>query len=63
MPKIPTAMWALLAEHIDDFEDNDTAEHELFLLAAIESALITSLIPTPLSYKEAVDDPKWGELW
>ena len=59
--KIPRAMFAMLAE--TDEADGDTVEESLALMAASQPIPQSLEIPTPTTYKQAIEDPIWGELW
>ena len=59
--KILRAFAALIAEELDADDYNNIEE----ALAAFTNGPATSKIniPTPTTYKQAVEDPVWGELW
>jgi len=60
--KIARAMMALLAQDPDDTTAND----EWAMLSKESSAtsfVDKVVIPVPKTYKEAIEDPIWGELW
>ena len=54
MPKIPTALWALLAEHMDDFDDEDLIEHGLAYMASV-----TSKGNQPFLQDQVLGAPRW----
>lgn len=59
--KIHRAMMALL-QHIDNYDADEDTEWALLSTVSTDDAIALN-IPIPRSYKQAVNDPVYGQIW